>query len=73
MTFPKCTFCNHYRGVKDNKSICDAFPDGIPWEFDEWADEDNECNNGIKYDGRALKGKRQRGGILDQLMMYRKE
>ena len=30
---------------------CDAFPDGIPYDFDDSkVKELEECNNGIKYD-----------------------
>ena len=34
------------------KYCCDAFPDGIPLEKINW-DEDEECNNGIKYEEKC--------------------
>lgn len=48
LKLPKCDFCKHCHDDSE-KYCCDAFPDGIPPEKINW-DEDEECNDGIKYE-----------------------
>lgn len=50
---PLCTSCVHRRDFLINGWIpsCDAFPDGVPMDFDEKSiDKTKECNNGIGYE-----------------------
>lgn len=46
--------CNNCKHIRDNigwRMACDAFPDGIPLNFDDTkVKEIKECNNGIKYE-----------------------
>ena len=50
LTLPKCEFCKRYRYDEETKEeTCEAFPNGIPLEI-QWDPEENECNNGIKYE-----------------------
>lgn len=49
----KCTNCKHNRHVKIDGWIpsCDAFPDGMPLDFQPGKIQDmQECNNGIGYE-----------------------
>lgn len=49
-TLPKCIFCKNFIDEKkEDGMICDAFPEGIPDDI-MWESEENECNNGIKYE-----------------------
>jgi len=55
---PNCFNCDRYQGQKDRKSVCEAFPDGIPLSvlsgeashlsllFDEHG---NSADNGVFY------------------------
>ncbi len=47
-----CYNCKHQRPLIDGwRNCCDAFPDGIPFDFDySKVKKANECNNGIKYE-----------------------
>ncbi|NMC57439.1 MAG: glutamyl-tRNA amidotransferase [Eubacteriaceae bacterium] len=45
----KCAECTHLY-AEDKKLSCKAFPEGIPFEVFKDADEDKECNNGIKFE-----------------------
>lgn len=46
----KCNYCEHIRENKGFRMTCEAFPDGIPFEFDcNKVAESKECNNGLKY------------------------
>lgn len=46
-----CNKCKHKRERKGFQMCCDAFPDGIPYSFDdEKVKEMKECNNGIGYE-----------------------
>lgn len=50
MTLPKCIFCKYLIEDNDESEMrCKAFPEGIPKEF-IGKDEDEECNNGIKFE-----------------------
>ena len=47
-----CGWCTHDRGLKDGWiPCCDAFPDGMPFDF-KWGMvlEMEECNNGIGFE-----------------------
>lgn len=46
LSLPKCEFCKRFH---DESYTCDAFPEGIPTEK-LWSPEDEECNNGIKFE-----------------------
>lgn len=46
-----CDDCKHITGKKGFLPTCKAFPDGVPYEFDnDRGKELKECNNGIKYE-----------------------
>ncbi len=47
-----CGNCKHQRPLIDGwLDCCDAFPDGIPMNFDySNVKEKKECNNGIGYE-----------------------
>ena len=46
-----CDKCKHKRANKGFQMCCDAFPDGIPYDFDETVVKElKECNNGIGYE-----------------------
>lgn len=47
-----CASCKHQRPILDGwKDCCDAFPDGIPMDFDySKVTINKECNNGIGYE-----------------------
>lgn len=47
-----CSTCKHSRPLIDNwLDCCDAFPDGIPTDFDYGKVKTlKECNNGIGYE-----------------------
>ena len=47
-----CKDCTHKRPLLDGwRSCCDAFPDGIPIDFDySKVKEIKECNNGIGFE-----------------------
>lgn len=46
-----CDHCKNRTGMAGWLPSCKAFPDGIPYDFeDEKAKELNECNNGFKYE-----------------------
>ena len=48
-----CDDCKHITGMKGFMPTCDAFPDGIPYEFDNGRGNKLEtCNNGIGYEKR---------------------
>lgn len=52
-----CAFCVHQREEKKNGWIptCDAFPNGIPIEWDySKVRQLNECNNGIGFEPNEL-------------------
>ena len=50
LTIPKCIFCKNFiEGEEEDRMICTAFPEGIPDNI-MWDPEENECNNGIKYE-----------------------
>jgi hypothetical protein len=51
-----CDFCKHSKGSKKGHVICDAFPDGVSYEFQN-KDLKNmkECNNGVGYEAREDK------------------
>lgn len=43
-----CGWCKHFRGLEDGwKSTCDAFPEGIPCNFN--AEEQKECADSIYF------------------------
>ena len=45
-----CAYCIHRRENKGYQMTCDAFPEGVPYEFDDNnVKEIKECNNGIGY------------------------
>ena len=50
-----CQYCKHEKGLVDGwKPSCDAFPEGIPMDFDYGAiKQKNECNNGIGYEPKS--------------------
>lgn len=51
ITISNCNYCRHIRPNIGFKMNCDAFPDGIPYDFDDnKVKEGKECNNGIKYE-----------------------
>lgn len=46
-----CDNCIHIRENIGFQMACDAFPDGIPYDFDDTVvKEIKECNNGIGYE-----------------------
>lgn len=47
-----CGECKHQRELLDGwRACCDAFPDGIPLDFDfSKVKQINECNNGIGFE-----------------------
>ena len=47
-----CSTCIHQRELLDGwLDCCDAFPDGIPYDFNySIVKEISECNNGIGYE-----------------------
>lgn len=46
-----CNNCKHKRENIGFQMACEAFPDGIPYDFDESKVKDiKECNNGIGYE-----------------------
>lgn len=46
-----CDNCKHRKGMKGCLPACDAFPEGIPYEFDDSkVIELKECKNGIGYE-----------------------
>lgn len=48
-----CDFCKNCFGVKNGHPLCNAFPDGIPYEhMDKDLKQLKECNNGIGYEPR---------------------
>ncbi len=49
LRLPKCDFCKHFHEDKLERSCCDAFPEGIPWDKIS-DDESEECANGIKFE-----------------------
>ncbi len=32
-TVPQCTKCQHFHLDSKRRAVCDAFPNGIPWEI----------------------------------------
>jgi hypothetical protein len=51
IVFSDCDNCIHKRKKEGWLPCCDAFPEGIPIDFDDSkVKELNECNNGIKYE-----------------------
>lgn len=46
-----CDNCKNITGMKGFVPTCKAFPDGIPYDFNNSKDnEPKVCNNGISYD-----------------------
>lgn len=46
-----CSNCKHKREKIGFQMACDAFPDGMPYDFnDDIVEEIKECNNGIGYE-----------------------
>lgn len=46
-----CGYCAHCKGQKNGYGICDAFPNGIPYEhMDKDLKALKECNNGIGFE-----------------------
>lgn len=53
---PDCVYCKHNRKelVCGWKGACDAFPEGIPYDFDLGSVRKNkECNNGIGFEPKG--------------------
>ena len=51
-----CDDCKHKTGKIGFMPTCDAFPDGIPYEFDTYRDKElKTCNNGIGYEKKEEK------------------
>lgn len=51
ITLAWCDDCKHKTGKKGFMPMCDAFPDGIPYGFDNGRDKELKvCNNGIGYE-----------------------
>ena len=51
-----CDDCKHKTGKIGFMPTCDAFPDGIPYEFDNYRDKElKTCNNGIGYEKKEEK------------------
>ena len=49
--FSDCDFCKHCRGVKDGHPICDAFPEGVPYEhMDKDLRSTKKCNNSVGFE-----------------------
>ena len=64
MTLPKCIFCKYLIEDNDESEMrCKAFPDGIPKEF-IGKNEDEECNNGIKFEEEQIPLAVMAGGIF---------
>ena len=54
--FCDCDFCVHCTDLKNGHAICDAFPDGVPYEhMDKDLEHMKECNNGIGFERREDK------------------
>ena len=48
--FYDCDYCNHNRGMREGHPICDAFPNGVPYEhMDKDLKNLKECNKGIGF------------------------
>lgn len=44
-----CAWCKHYKGKKECwKSYCEAFPDGIPTDFN--AKENKKCTDNYQFE-----------------------
>lgn len=52
-----CGKCKHQRNLLDGwRPCCDAFPDGIPMNFDfSRIKKIEECNNGISFEEKESK------------------
>lgn len=51
-----CVNCENYTGLKGYQMTCKAFPDYIPFDFDDTnAPNHAECNNGYKYKEKETK------------------
>lgn len=51
--FYDCDYCKHCSGSKNGHIICDAFPDGVPYEhMDKDLKHMKKCNNDIGYEPR---------------------
>lgn len=50
-----CSKCKHAKPLKNGwRSCCDAFPEGIPFDFDySKIQESKECNNGIGFEPKT--------------------
>ena len=46
-----CDDCKHITGMKNFLPTCDAFPDVVPYDFDNGRSKEIKiCNNGIGYE-----------------------
>lgn len=56
ITLAWCDDCKHITGKIGFMPKCDAFPDGIPYGFDNGRDKELKvCNNGIGYEKKEEK------------------
>ena len=53
-SFPTiCDWCKHYKGIKDTRVICEAFPDGVPSEIEDFKFDHRHphpMDNGIQFE-----------------------
>lgn len=48
--FAWCDDCKRRTGTKGYLPTCEAFPNGVPYDFDNGRDKElKTCNNGIGY------------------------
>lgn len=51
-----CDDCRHITGGKGFIPTCEAFPEGIPYGFENGRDKElKTCNNGIGYEPKEVK------------------
>lgn len=55
IVFVDCDNCKHRKKEKIGRhTVCDAFPNGIPFSFDAKNVRNMlECNNGIRYEEKS--------------------
>lgn len=50
LRLPRCEYCEHFKGYRNQGIVCDAFPDGVPDSKNIYDYTDSsECANGIKF------------------------
>lgn len=53
-----CDQCKHCTGLKNGHAICDAFPNGVPYDhMDKDLKQIKICNNGIGFEPIEQTGK----------------